>query len=292
MKYFYYISKTKVEMLRAQLANRTFSLSSISSKLGFGFASVTVTAEKQNYTLVADTLKLLNALEKNRSVRPLESLAGLEAGHFYHDHGFWQSGLFRFDSECEHPTITYALWRELGRSLILLVGSPNNILGERIVVGDCFVPGTSGAHLEILQYVDTFLRTDEPVAVRTGPPETYGHDVPVPELSNSSIVAPKALASFEPQGRSHSTRDDDLDFRPNERGLALGLLCLHQLRSLPEGNLDLVFRVFSAHGIPCDDELERLGSWNIEKKRDRAQALGLFNYEKVYLGSPVYTALA
>lgn len=292
MKYFYYISKTKVEMLLAQVANRTLGLSSISSKLGFGPASVTVTAEKQNHTLVADTLKLLKTLEMNRSVRPSASLDGLDTDHFYHDQGLWQSGLFRFDSMCDHPTVTYALWRELGRSLILLVGSPNNILGEKVVVGDCFVPGTSGAHLEILEYVDTALRTDEPVAVRTGPAETYGHDIPVPQLSNSSIVAPKALESCEPRERRHSTRDDDLEFRPNERGLTLGLLCLRQLRALPEGDLDLVFRVFSAHRIPREDELERFGSWNPEEKRDRAQALGLFNYDTVYLGSPVYTALA
>jgi len=290
VKYFYYISKTKVEMLRAQADNSTFGLSSISSKLGYGPASVTVTAEKQNHTLVADTLKILNTLEKNRSVSPSESLDGLDSDRFYHDRGSWQSGLFRFDSLCYHPTVTYALWRQLGRSLILLVGSPNNILGEKVVVGDCFVPGTSGAHLAILEYVGTVLRTDEPVAVRTGPAETYGHDVPVPELSNSSIHAPKALESPEPRGRWR--RGYDLEVRQNERGLTLGLLCLHQLRSLPEGNLDLVFRVFSAHGIPRDHELERFGSWKPEEERDRARALGLFEYDRVYLGSPVYTALA
>lgn len=252
MKYFYYISKTKVEMLRAQAANRTLGLSSISSKLGYGPASVTVTAEKKNHTLVADTLKLSRTLEKNGSVKLSESLDALDSNHFYHDQGSWQSGLFRFDSVCNHPTVTYALWRELVRSLILLVGSPNNILGEKVVVGDCFVPGTSGAHLEILEYVDTVLRTDEPVAVRTGPPETYGRDVPVPELSNSKLVAPKAPEWREPRGRRHSTHEDedDLEFRRNERGLTLGLLCLRQLRSLPQGNLDLMFRVFSAHGIP------------------------------------------
>lgn len=291
MKYFYYISKTKVEMLQAQVGKPRFSVSSISSKLGFGLASVTVAAEKQNHTLVADTLKLLKTLENSGSVRPSESLNELNTAHFYHDEGFWKSGLFTFDSMCNHPTVIYALWRELERALILLVGSLNNILGDKVVVGDCFVPGTSGAHLEILEYVDNFLCTDEPVAVRVGPPETYGKNVPVPELSNSRIVLPRSFKSQKQLWRRRFEKEDNLEFRRDERGLTLGFLCIRQLNVLPELQLDLVFRVFSTHGIPNEQEVERFGSWRLEERLAEARTLGLLKYDRVYLGSPVYTAL-
>lgn len=290
MKYFYYISKTKVEMLQAQVDKPKFSISSISSKLGFGPASVTVAAEKQNHTLVANTLKLLKTLENSRSIRPSDSLSKLDTAHFYHDQGIWKSGLFTFDSWCNNPTVIYALWRELERALILLVGSPNNILGDKIVVGDYFVPGTSGAHLAILKYVGNVLCTDELVAVRTGPSETYGRNVPVPELSNSKIILPKSFESRKQLQRRNLEEEDDL-YCHEERGLTLGCLCLRQLKVLPESHLDLVFRMFSTYDIPNEDEVERFGSWKPEERLAKARTLGLFKYDRVYLGSPVYTAL-
>ena len=129
MKYFYYISKPKVDMLKAQIGTAGFSLASISSKLGLGAASVSLTAERQAQSLVGDTLSLVKALEKRKALKPSYDLPRLNASDFYHDQGTWKSGLFKFDSICDQPTVTYALWRVLKGSLILLIGSPNNILG-------------------------------------------------------------------------------------------------------------------------------------------------------------------
>ena len=59
MKYFYYISEAKVEMLQAQLHKSQFSMSSLSSKLGIGAASVSVSAARRDRSLVSDTTKLI-----------------------------------------------------------------------------------------------------------------------------------------------------------------------------------------------------------------------------------------
>jgi hypothetical protein len=72
----------------------------------------------------------------------------------------------------------------------------------------------------------------------------------------------------------------------------LGFLCLRQLNLLPEVRLDLVFRVFSTHDIPSEQEVARFGSWQPEESLAKARTLGLLKYDRVYFGSPVYTALA
>ena len=293
MKYFYYISKSKVDMLQAQASKSRFNLASISSKLGIGAASLSLSAERKAHTLVGDTLSLLKSLETKRAIRSSATLPRLKKTCFYHDRGIWKSGLFWFDSTCSQPTVIYALWRVLKRSLILLVGSPNNILGEKVVAGDCYVPGTSGAHLEILRFIDDSFRLDEAVAVRTKKAYTYGSDAPVPEASNSPIIFPAAPKSREEAfSRMHSREArDNLRFDPNEKGVNLAFLCLRQLSQLADTHIDTVFRIFSIHDISKPDQID--SSWPAYRDQivEEAEALGIFDFERVYLGSPVYTAL-
>lgn len=283
-------------MLQAQATNVQFNLASISAKLGIGAASVSLTAEKQAQTLVGDTVSLLKSLEKKNAVKPSDLLPRLEKSCFYHDQGIWKNGLFKFDSMCSQPTVIYALWRVLKGSLILLIGSPNNILGEKIVAGDCYIPGTSDAHLNILRFIDDSFRFDESVAVRTEPANTYGDDLPVPEASNSTIVfssAPKSREEVFNRMRSHKA-EDELVFIPNERGVNLAFLCLRQLSQLADTHIDTVFRIFSIHDIPKLDDTEHFeSSWRFDAKElvEQAQDLGIFDFDRVYLGSPVYTAL-
>jgi hypothetical protein len=296
MKYFYYISKPKVQMLQAQSRKPRFRLTSISSKLGFGAASVTINAEKQSATLINETLSLVRNLEKTKSLRPSSDLSKLDTAVFYHDQGLWHSDLFKFGSDFGSPTVTYALWRVAGDSLILLIGSPNNILGDKIVNGDCFVPGTSGAHLEILAYVDQCLTVDEPAAVRVGPSITYGRNIPVPEPTNSPIIFPEDYdeRAYKRDWSRHQEDKQSLQFLRNERGLSLAFLCLRQLTQLNETSLETVFRVFSVHDIPAEHETERFeGSWQFtpDELIQQARDLGILDFERIYLGSPVYTAL-
>ena len=283
-------------MLHAQSRKPRFSLTSISAKLGFGAASVTANAEKQSATLVNETLSLVRNLEKTQSLRPLSDLSKLDTTVFYHDQGLWHSGLFKFGSAFGPPTVTYALWRVDGDSLILLIGSPNNILGDKIVNGDCFVPGTSGAHLEILEYVDQCLTVDEPAVVHVGPPTTYGKNIPVPEPANSPIIFPDGYYErvHERDYSGHQEDTQRLQFLRNERGLNLAFLCLRQLTQLNETSLETVFRVFSVHDIPAEHETVRFrGSWHIESDEliQQARDIGIFDFKRIYLGSPVYTAL-
>jgi len=118
-------------------------------------------------------------------------LQRLETTLFIQDKGTWHHGLFSFN----HPpyfrdhkmsVITYVLWRTFGTSIVLLVGSPRNILGEEAVIRDgVLIPGSNGAFFHLLDFIDNSIQTDEPYAV-TGNRNIYMESIlestPIPDL--------------------------------------------------------------------------------------------------------------
>jgi hypothetical protein len=85
--------------------------------------------------------------------------------------------------------------------------------------------------------------------------------------------------------------------------IALALFCLDELSSLPEMNIETVFRVYSRSTARTRTLLEDLKIESEEGRKeyptlftddslDAARTLGLDEIRTVYLGSPLYTAVA
>jgi len=190
------------------------------------------------------------------------------------------------------PSIVYATFRIVEESIVLLVGSPNNILGEKIVSTEYFVPGTSGAQMEILEYVGSMFDVKEPVAVTEGKVETFGYRGPAPEQTNSPIRNPFRVSKSDwyryPEGPKFMRHGWSLSGE-EDKGESLAILCLSQLRKLPLRRLDLAFRLFSTYQI---SKPNRSFKNDFERERyDEVEKLGVYRYKTVYLGSPLYTAL-
>lgn len=278
-KYFYYISKSKVQMLLPQMQ----------AAVQPNLSSITLSGQDN---LVGDTLSLISSLTSTNLLSPVPSSGPLSHGIFYKDLADWHSGLFSLNWIGNQPSVVYAMFRIVDDSILLLVGSPNNILGEKTVSAEYFVPGTSGAQIEILEYVSNMFDVKEPVAVTEGAVDTYDYCGPIPERTNSPICNPfRASESdwYRNQKEPDFIRYGWSSSDEEKKGDSLAILCLSQLRKLPCQKLDVAFRVFSTHQISNPNESFE---YDFERKHyEMAKNLGLYRYKTLYLGSPLYTAL-
>jgi hypothetical protein len=135
--------------------------------------------------------------------------------------------------------VTYLLWRRWQDSIILLAGSPENVLGERVVREGVWAYGTTGTWATLLPFAEAALRTDEPNIVGVA----------------SSAVRLEAgdLRWMDSDGVQADVQEEPLPPEMlDSRALVLGALCLGQLSNLPTGQIDIdtAFRVFQPHCAP------------------------------------------
>jgi len=263
--------------------------------------------------LPRQALESVAELEKRRQIISMDQGARLESGVFFRSISSWKHGLYYFSSALDnHTAATYVAWRECERSLILLVGSPNNILGEQVAREGLIVPGSSGALSEIFALLDS-MRAEEPqyvdsregFAVRTqgGQEEHYG------------VCWQYA-------------------FGARSRALSLATLCFGYFGTLPQARLEVLFRLFSRHPSTKESIYEDLrteafdalvypaftaddfraatksrnpetGTWRVkptsedtteassnwERVYPAVKSFQFQKYDTVWVGSPLYVAL-
>jgi hypothetical protein len=238
-----------------------------------------------------------------------------------HSNSIWRHGLFYFKGgvpgfgtsihEQERTFITsviYVAWTTFGGAIIILVGSPNNILGDKVAPEGVFVPGTSGVEDAVRDVVASF-ETDEPNNITS----SFRHEPP--EFSNITLGSRQRYTSSYGRGRL------PLPGRQTDWfSLSLAQFCLTYFSDLPQVRLETVFRVFTSHRSKgknflldlekCSEdslrhlretiditdfpdfpayEKKEIDKW--QKFRDVSERNGLGIFSKVFLGSPIYTAL-
>ncbi len=138
-KYFYYISETKINLIQAQLYSGV-GVSEIIPKIEFGgFGASIGLKPSQDDNVVKQIVNLLNQMTKRNLLIPLSSVgSSINAiNEFYKDESEWRSGIISHrsvDGQNDRDLFTffdaYVLWRIYGETLVLLLGSPSNIVGE------------------------------------------------------------------------------------------------------------------------------------------------------------------
>jgi len=283
-------------MLLAQTPRTLFSAISLSPKIEVAGVSLGGEVKREaNKGLVTDTLKLLKYLEKRDSIVELTTFTTLTTHDFYHSEGEWHYGVFYF-ATITSVVATYLLWTTLGSSIILLAGSPANIIGqntpkEGITIsstGDAMHTVGSGSFLKAL-------KTDE---------ETFG---PL-----SGFGRPQQEFTFVEWVYMHE----------RSRAAPMAMFCFRYLSKLPLTAMDTMFKVFSILSSRRSDcladiraererqllELDKEDStkqtwerglehraWVQERWNHNvvdAENFHLDQYKTVYIGSPIYTALA
>jgi hypothetical protein len=293
LKFFYYISRQKIEQIRSQLG--------------------LVDAVNQQTDLPRQTLESVAELEKRGQITSMDEGTPLESGAFLRSISSWRHGIFYFRSALDdHTAATYVVWRECGRSLILLVGSPNNILGEQIAREGLIVPGSSGALSEIFALLE-LIGTEEPQYIESGP---------------------------GPAVKIHGGHEEhygvcwQYTFGARSRALSLATLCFGYFGALPQARIEVLFRLFSKHSskkasiyedlrteafdalvypaftvddfrVAAETKNPETGTWQVEPASEDTteassnwervySAVKSFQFQKydtVWVGSPLYVAL-
>jgi hypothetical protein len=171
------------------------------------------------------------------------------------------------------------LWRKVGSTLFLLIGSPNNILGDKIVRNGAFVPGTSGALIEVLRFVKRNLSTDEPTAVSLNPLPFYGGmDSNTHSLAENVVEQTKDKIEVIPKLKVNPREWDRTPPDSSRKTIEyfdsqnLADFCLSQLKHLPSSRIETAFKIYSVFK-------------NEQSKNDKNQVT------LTVLASPLYVAL-
>jgi hypothetical protein len=269
LQHFTYISSTRLTGLEAQVRSR-FSAFGLSAKASIpGIAEVGAELSgKPADTTVARTLALTAKLRKRSMVLPLAGAGELGTAKLYHDVSPWAHGLFAFSGDTSLNAgvrvFSYLAWRRWNDSLLLLAGSPTNVLGENVVREGVWAYGTTGTWDLILQFTEAF-NTDEFTIAQT--------------VQTSASEAPGAPLS--------------LDLMDLPRGLGLAMFCLRHLSRLATNQLDTMFRITRRIDLGPPRTLPQQMIADLGHTAVAAQQANfLRNCRNVYIGSPLYTAIA
>ena len=272
VRQFTYISKTKVAMLDSQMKRR-IPLRDASAKIIVPGAEFSISgggSSDQGTDLVARAVAVERKMRRRKQVKTLTNDVELSPSSYYADRSTWWHGLFAFKGdfsldEGEGRVVSYVLWRAWNKSIILLAGSPENVLGERVARDGIWAYGTSGTWASILRFVETTFDKNEPdFQAVTG--------VGASDPGEVFEVAPLGLFDAP-------------------RGIALAVLCAGYLSRLPQNAIETVFSVSQRLTLPPG----LLPEWAAKALGDgsageRRVAL-VRRCEAVYVGSPVFTAL-
>ncbi|OXU14532.1 DUF7019 family protein [Sedimentisphaera salicampi] len=295
MNYYHYISASKLDMLSAQVKRPRLSLKGVKSKFSGGFASLEVEAEGRKDALVQKLTALIKELEAQNQIKSVGALEYGNTSVFYRDEATYHCGIFCMDSMCESPIATYVCWRSMERTLILLVGSPLNVLSERHVDAQCYIPGTSGAHDALHEFADRILQTDERTLVVPRKPKFY-RETP------KGYRPPDIIHGFQwPKDPEAEVTDREQMHREEQflryqeydgdKGLSLSLLVLGAMSRLPERSMDITFRVLDRHTIPSMETIKNEDRWYAKYVKEDVGPIPFSEYDTIVVGSPLCTAL-
>jgi hypothetical protein len=261
-KYFQYISKNKIDMLYDQLGSQ-IGLLEFTSKFGVQGAGVELGIKNDptvNSSLIHRTRKVMIGLEKNKMLKPLiKYRRKINTKGYYSDTSLWHIGLYAYMSDTSGlitsntAKMVYFAFKKRGNSLILLAGSPNNLLGIKSVDKQ-FEPSESTDlflyRKHVFQHVLSYISAEE----------KSGITPPIFELlQNEELPYPLYLCNF----------------------------CLLDLKELQETTIEISFKIYFQYNIG-----KLLKNLVVEKflLNFLGQELDL-DRSWLYVGSPLYTAL-
>ena len=273
-RFFYYVSQAKVEMLLPQLRSEG-------------------TVDARGESLAAMAIDLIERLQRHELILPVDEHRALAPSEFYTSTAVWRNGLFFFRTMVS-TTVAYFLWRRIGDGIIVLAGSPDNIIGRRVARDGVMISSTGDAigSLGSMNILEAIV-TDEVPAVVLGGGRT-----------SSAIPAARKTMHVERRQVQPDRRQSSYNrIYTRTSHIALALFCLDELSGLPEMNIETVFRVYSRSTARTGTLFEDLKVEYEEGRKeypdlftddnlDAARTLGLDKVRTVYLGSPLYTAVA
>jgi len=293
IKYFYYISDYKVGMLKAQLNSWELNVPDINPKMEFAGLSFGANIKfRKDENLVRETLSLINRLQKSELLKTLDTNIP-DSKNYYKDESVWFSGIFSFQPFIHKSVGAYFLWKILGDTLILLIGSPCNILGVGDLESDSNLMSKGGTPLlieHLLSYINKVSQRNE-----------------IETISDNLDVDPEWLNKLIDLDRiSYLARNWDNNEYPNEplsqlpkrqdennlkHGMAIVLFCAKHLRKLRQQKIETIFKVIMEVKLDRRNDLPELIAELEKIPLQDSERNKLSKCKQVIIGSPIYTAL-
>ncbi len=288
IKYYYYISKAKVDMLGAQLPE--WNLPDFNPKIDVAGFSIGADFKSQDRdSLVKKTSNLIAKMKKKKLIQPLSDSSEIKNSMFYEDNSIWHSGLVSFND----AEVSYLLWKYLGGYLFLLAGSPAYIIGEQLFkevsTDDKWHYSISRTHQiwdEIFHFVsDSFTSNISGLGFN----ESTCWSIDKKSLNNQGREKMLFLDYQSVNRESEIARI--IHSTPELNPLSLGILCVQYLSGFPQIKIDTVFTVFRQINF---SRREDLPVWvkALEKVQPDKERWELERCQGIIIGSPIYTALA
>jgi hypothetical protein len=264
-KYFLYISKNKVEMLSKQFRTNALGISEFSPKIAvpgveLGF-DLKATQQNNSADMISELVQVVKKLFKDKQIKELTKDKETSTRGYYHDVGIWNTGVIfwnrQYSTGVTAPLIqAYCAVKVINASIILLIGSASNVIGYGLDNKDQLLYGSTNnlAFGGIYGIVQGYVRNDDKVNNKRG--------------------------STKPE-----TKNLELDF-----SFDLAKYCLAELTVFPKTNLDTVFKIYRYYDIRENFELAiKLGLFDTGTLKEEYG--NILRFHKLYLGSPIYTAI-
>ena len=315
MKYYYYISKTKLEMFINQV--KKYKLPGFNIK--FSVPGVDLDIKDGNIKIenaISNLNKVIKKMYKENIIKNISNISTKTNSDFIIDNSNWHHGIFYFSTQYCGTIATYLLWKKMDNALFFLVGSPNNITGEKIVNDGVFISGTSGAYLQILDFINTTIKSDETSSIQLhGRKDSFGHPQDLPDdlngefiyngkKYNSKLISNPFIQELKTDHPSGYIGDDKeylfFDRIIDNPAFKINLFCKNQLSNLIDEKIETVFNVFNTYEIDQNEIIKGL-DFHIEMaekydhNRKNLEELLLLKdefktFNKVIIGSPLYVA--
>jgi hypothetical protein len=266
-KYFRYISKSKVDMLANQYQISKANITDVKPKisfLGFEFEVGFGSQLSNTDSLIPKTIQLFKELAKDELVKPLNNSSELSTTLFYEDTDFWHNGIIAWEAKDDDETPqlrpmfdAYFAMKVMGDSLILLIGSLPNIIGN-----------TNADSRQIVYTMST-------------------------ELIFEKILRNSIREVVEAEQSKKTISDDVFTKREGAGVIKLATFCLRKKYELPKMKLNTTFKIFHQTKVrKIIGKLAQLDSVIINSLLNSAKDAGVFEFSNFYIGSPIYTARA
>ena len=230
---------------------------------------------------VADCLMVIERLNEHKLVAAFDDHTSIAAGTFYSSSGTWRVGLFCFQAFGSAAAVAYFAWRRFDSTLVLLAGSPDNVIGRRVAQDGISIRRTG----DIMQSLEPSIR-----------------DIMTSEEVSPAKGLPRRRVYVQPLDENRRIEQRRNRIYTNIPLATLSLFCLRDLATLPEMNIETVFRIYrqSAHHGDALADLEAENAAGRaeyptlfdEQSLTTARTLGLAGIRHIYVGSPLYVAIA
>ena len=183
-------------------------------------------------------------------ISPIPSKEPVQQKGFYSDSNKWHNGLFTVSHFGGEGALTYVLMRQHGENLILLIGSPKNILGNISAGVGIQMPDTSGGVFAFLSlFSGAYLNGADLHDEFLFPHELRNADTDEGNLQVERVSSRYAEEWWGFYGGMLSC-DDRLRSDPTLYAQCMLRFCNTDISQLPVTPIETVFKVFAKWQVP------------------------------------------